>query len=64
MVAASFSGRDFAKSEGSHDIVMFTLASIVPFFTYMLSAYDGSLLALLIVSVAAMAVFLAGSPSS
>jgi hypothetical protein len=64
MVGASFSGGGFANPDGSHSAVMLTLASVVPFFTYMLSAYDGSLLALLIVSCVALAIFLASRVKS
>ncbi len=62
MVDASFAGGGFARPAGSQGAVMLTLAG--PFSTYMMSAYDDSLLALLIVSVAALTIFLTGRSKS
>jgi hypothetical protein len=64
MVGASFAGRGFASPDGSQGAVMLTLAAVVPLFTYRMSAYDGSLLALIIVSVAALTIFLTGRSKS
>jgi hypothetical protein len=64
MVAGSFAAGGFASSDGWQGAVILTLASVVPIFTYMMSAYDGSLMALLIVSVAALAIFLTGRSKS
>jgi hypothetical protein len=58
MVSASFSGGGFAGPNGSQGSVTLVLASVVPIVTYMISAYDGSLGALLVVSGGAVVVFL------
>src|ERR1700722_12625943 len=60
MLGASFAGEGFASPDGPQGAVVLTLASVVPLFTYMMSTYDGSLLALLVVSAAALVIFLAG----
>ncbi len=64
MIGASFSGGDFAGPNGLHSAVTLTLTSVVPIFTYVMSAYDGSLLALLIVSMAALVMIVVSKAKS
>jgi hypothetical protein len=52
-VGASFSGGGFASPNGHSDILKTLLISLIPFYAFMMSTYDGSLIALLVVSVAA-----------
>jgi hypothetical protein len=64
MIADSLAAGGFSSSDGWKGAVILALASVVPIFTYMMSAYDGSLMALLMVSVAALAIFLTGRSKS
>jgi hypothetical protein len=64
VVGASFAGGGFATADTLQGAAILTLASAVPPFTFMMSAYDGSMLALLIVSVKALAIFLTGRSKS
>ena len=52
-VGASFSGGSFASANGHSGILETLLISLIPLVTFMMATYDGSLLALLVVSVAA-----------
>jgi|ERR1700730_497261 hypothetical protein len=60
VMGASFSGGGFAGANGPRGAAKIILASLVPIVTFMMSTYDGSLLALLIVSLAALIVILIG----
>jgi hypothetical protein len=64
MIGASFSGGGFAGPNGSHSAATVILTSVVPIFTYMMSAYDGSLLALLVVSIAALVMIVVSKTKS
>ncbi len=63
-VGASFSGGGFAGANGSRGAVTLILTSVVPIVTFMMSAYDGSLFALLIVSGAALVMIVVGGAKS
>jgi len=52
MVGASFSGGGFVSPSGRSGILEILLMSIVPVYAFMMATYDGSLMALLVVSIA------------
>ena len=54
MVGASFSGAGFASGDRLQTLVM----SLVPGIVYILAAYDGSLMALLIATVVALIIWI------
>ena len=59
MIGASFSGGGFAGPEGLRGAVIVLLLSVVPIYLFILATYDGSLAALLGVSIiAALARFI------
>ena len=51
MVAATASGSGFAGANGIRDSFFIIALSLIPLITYMLATYDGSLFALLAVTV-------------
>jgi hypothetical protein len=56
-ISASFSGGGFSSADGFSGGVKLALISFFPIFTFMLSAYDGSLGALLIVTIVAVIIW-------
>jgi hypothetical protein len=59
MVSASFSpGGGFVTPGGGRVVVMWMLLSLLPVYTYIMATYDGSLLALLVVTIAAFLVWI------
>jgi hypothetical protein len=52
MVGASFSGGGFVSPSGRFGILEVLLMSLLPVYVFMMATYDGSLMALLVVSIA------------
>src|SRR6266566_5786345 len=57
MLAATASGGGFANPEGIRGSLWIIALSIIPLVTYMLATYDGSLFALLAVTVGALLIW-------
>jgi hypothetical protein len=57
-VGASFSGGGFMGPEGSRGAVLMMLLSLFPMYTFIMATYDGSLGALLLVTVVALLVWI------
>lgn len=58
MVGASFSGGGFMSPGGVRFAAISILLSVFPLYTYMMAAYDGSLFALLLVTVVAFLIWI------
>jgi len=56
-LGATFSGGGFASPGGFREVGFVLLLSLFPMYTFMMAAYDGSLLALLFVTVAMVVVW-------
>jgi hypothetical protein len=57
MLAATASGGGFAVANGVQGALSLIAWSIIPLVTYMMAAYDGSLFALLAVSIGALLIW-------
>jgi hypothetical protein len=57
-VGASFSGAGFASPGGARDVLFVLLLSLFPMYTFIMATYDGSLFALLLVTVAAFLIWI------
>ncbi len=57
-VGASFSGGSFMSPDGARGAVLMTLLSLFPMYTFIMATYDGSLGALLLVTVVAFLVWI------
>ena len=57
-MGASFSGGGLVGPDGARGVVFVLLLSLFPGYTFIMATYDGSLLALLLVTVAAFLVWI------
>lgn len=60
MIAATASGGGFSSTKGVRDSILITTLSVIPLVTYVMATYDGSLFALLVVTVASFVAWSAG----
>jgi hypothetical protein len=58
MIGASFAGGGFAKSHSAFDLGMVLFLSVFPPYTFIMATYDGAVGALLLVTAAALALWL------
>lgn len=57
-VGASFSGAGFASPGGARAVLFVLLLSLFPMYTFIMATYDGSLFALLLVTIAAFLIWI------
>jgi len=57
MISASFTGSGFMNPDGARGVGFLLLLSLFPMYTFIMAAYDGSLFALLLVTIVAIVIW-------